>query len=295
VSEREQTYTLKLLLASLPFYSKTSAGRVVVLCYHSVDPQTHWRSASPLQFEKQMRWLKRNCDIISLEDALNRAQERERSRPAVVVTFDDGYEDNHTHALPILLHHKIPASFFLAVGLINGHPQTLDRFRAIRQGQVRAMTWEQVGDLRDAGMEIGSHTLNHVNLAQATDATARRELHDSKRAIEDRLGCQVKSIAYPFGIPGRDFSQRTIGLAKDVGYQRGVSILYRKVHRSDDPMGIPRFAIKNNSLRIFEAKVLGKLDVLGRWQERRRTSRIHSYLQGLHVRLRDPASTSCPS
>jgi hypothetical protein len=95
-------------------------GRVVVLCYHSVHPSTAFPSStSPNLFDRHMRWLSEECDLMPF----NRAWD-ERSRPNRVSArrrgdFDDGFADNHTYALPTLLRHEIPATFFVTTGLID--------------------------------------------------------------------------------------------------------------------------------------------------------------------------------
>jgi peptidoglycan/xylan/chitin deacetylase (PgdA/CDA1 family) len=266
---REENYLAKAVLARFPRSLKRARGRVVVLCYHSVHPTYEFASATPAQFDEQVGWLKDHCEIIQLSEVLDRIkQARASSRPAVAITFDDGYEDNFFHALPPLLRHGVKASFFVTTGLIDRIPSALDHMRRIRKMNVTGLTWEQVSELRQAGMQIGSHTINHARLTKLDDQAALTELTDSKRAIEDRLSEDVSSLAYPYGIPGRDVTDRTIALALRAGYETAVSILYRGVRESDHAMSIPRIAVKNNSTRMLRGKVVGSLDIIGRWQAR---------------------------
>ena len=94
--------------------------RVVVLCYHSVHPLGGFPSStSPKLFERHMRWLSEECDLIPFTRAWDERSRPNRSRPAVAVTFDDGFAGNHSYALPTLLRHEIPATFFVTNGLID--------------------------------------------------------------------------------------------------------------------------------------------------------------------------------
>src|SRR5947208_12265236 len=84
----------------------TAAGRgsrEVVLCYHSIHPSRQIASADPDLFRRQLDWLGEHCDVVTLDEILTRARAADGSRrPAVALTFDDGYEDNFTHAYPLL-------------------------------------------------------------------------------------------------------------------------------------------------------------------------------------------------
>jgi peptidoglycan/xylan/chitin deacetylase (PgdA/CDA1 family) len=271
---REQRYLMKSLLAATPRSWRRAAGRVVVLCYHSVHPTNSFASATPRQFDEQMAWIKDHCEVVQLTDALDRARRPRAgaSRPTVSVTFDDGYDDNVRHALPVLVRHGIRATFYVTTGFIDGDPAVLQHMRRMRGMPVVALTWEEVSEIREAGMDIGSHTLTHPNLAELDDDVTLLELRDSKRSLEDHLGEEIDSVAYPYGIPGPHVTARSVAIARRCGYRTGMSILYRAVHRQDDPLNIPRIAVKNNSLRLLRAKIAGGLDLIGRRQQRAATS-----------------------
>jgi peptidoglycan/xylan/chitin deacetylase (PgdA/CDA1 family) len=267
---REQRYMAKSILAALPRAWRRASGRIVVLCYHSVHPTNAFASATPRQFDEQVRWIRDHCEVVPLPDALDRAR-RPRSGssiPVVSVTFDDGYEDNVVHALPVLVRYGITASFFVTTGFVDRDPAVMDHMRRMRGMVVSPMTWKQLSEMREAGMGIGSHTATHPNLAELADDALLVELRDSRRTLEDRLGAQVDSVAYPYGIPGRHVTARTVEMARRCGYRTGMSILYRDVRQHDEPLNIPRIAVKNNSLQVLRGKIAGSLDVIGRRQER---------------------------
>jgi len=268
---REQRYFVKSALGRLPRSWERASRRIVVLCYHSVHPTHAFASATPEQFDEQMRWLKEHCDVISLREALDRAagDRVSHSKPTVAVTFDDGYDDNFFHALPVLTRHGIEASFYVTTGFIDRDPSVVDRMSRMRGMAVNALSWSQLAEIRGAGMAVGSHTITHRNLAELGDEVLRTELRDSKRTLEDRLGEEIDSIAYPFGIPGRHITGQTITNTRDAGYRSGTAILYRDVRRDDHALCIPRIAVKANSLQLLRAKIGGNLDVIGRWQEYR--------------------------
>jgi peptidoglycan/xylan/chitin deacetylase (PgdA/CDA1 family) len=242
--------------------------RRVVLCYHSIDPLKPFASASPALFEEQVAWLKARCQPVPLS-AILEARAPETDRPLVSLTFDDGYADNHEHALPVLLRHGVPATFFVTVGLVERDPSVVKRFQALRAaapGEIRSLTWEQIRGLRRANMEIGSHTWSHPNLARCSRTEALGELRRSKEAIEDHLGEPVTSLAYPFGKPGRHVAEETVRLVEQVGYRFAAMVLFRGVRPGDDPFRIPRFFVTRDSVETLEAKVRGAWDLVGLWQ-----------------------------
>lgn len=141
---------------------------------------------------------KRRFTPISLDD-LNRAL-REGGplprRPAML-TFDDTYLDNYTHALPILRRHGWPAIFFVPTGKITDPPG--ERVAWGDGPDPVAMQWPEVLAMQQAGMELGSHALNHINLARAELPTVVSELTDSRRILAERLGRPPLALAYPGG------------------------------------------------------------------------------------------------
>jgi len=245
--------------------------RAVVLCYHSVDPSISFASASPKLFTEHLSWLHDTCDVVSLDRIRELAGQEERQRPAVAITFDDGYADNYTHAFPHLADLQLPATFFITTGLIDRDPAVIEYIRRLwgaQPSEVVPMTWEQVSEMQAQGMQIGAHTYSHPNLARITTAQAAEEILRSKEMIVDRLGGPVTWFAYPFGKPEQHFTVVSERLADKTGFSGAVMILYRGVRDTDSRYRIPRFAITNDSIAVLRAKVLGKLDGIGRWQER---------------------------
>jgi peptidoglycan/xylan/chitin deacetylase (PgdA/CDA1 family) len=239
----------------------------VVLCYHSIHPAKSFASADPQTFDRHVRWLKENCEIVPftrIRDGLPAD-----ARPRVAITFDDGYEDNYTHAFPILQRYGATATFFLIVGLLEGQREMIEHFRptATRE-EIRPMNWDQAREMQEAGMDFGGHTWTHPNLALVTETEALTELVRSRDRLEECLQRPVRTMSYPFGKLGRHLTDRTVELARAAGYEQAAAILFRAVKSSDDPMLTPRFLVDGDDVRAVKGKVLGRGDLIGVWQER---------------------------
>jgi peptidoglycan/xylan/chitin deacetylase (PgdA/CDA1 family) len=245
--------------------------RVVVLCYHSVHPSKSFASATPSIFGRHLDWLTEHCDVVPLEEIAQAVSAATRMRPAVAITFDDGYADNFEFAFPILHSRRVPATFFVTAGLMENDARVMARQQVLRRARyddVRPMDWDQVRALRAAGMEIGAHTYSHPNLAVLSRSRASEELRRSKQVIEDRVGETIRSMAYPFGKPGRHFSRETMALTEEAGYAYACAVLFRAVRASDSRFAIPRFFVTQDGVRRLKEKVLGAWDVIGTWQEK---------------------------
>jgi Polysaccharide deacetylase len=93
-----------------------ASDRRVVFCYHSVHPSRPHGSTTPELFEQHVLWLQQHCRLTSLDELVRDATARDGEGPWVALTFDDGYEDNHSIALLILLHHGATATFYVTSG-----------------------------------------------------------------------------------------------------------------------------------------------------------------------------------
>jgi peptidoglycan/xylan/chitin deacetylase (PgdA/CDA1 family) len=151
-------------------------------------------SVSTRQFREHLHWLKRlGYRTVSLP-AYVRDLKQGRRPPArsFAITFDDGYEEVLTLALPILQETGFTATVFAVPGELGGCNRWDD-------GRATLLTANQLRALDRAGIAIGAHTCTHVHLPQVPPDQARRELRDSKRKLEDVLGHDVTTIAYPYG------------------------------------------------------------------------------------------------
>jgi len=252
-------------------FPREPGRRVVVLCYHSVHPSLPFGSATPEIFSEHLAWLGENCRCVPFSQVLSARDGPESDRPVVSITFDDGYADNYEFALPLLVRSGIRATFFLTAGLLEKDHSTLERFRHLRKvdrEMIRPLQWAQVGELLQAGMEIGAHSYSHPNLARLSDPALEYEVAHSKRIIEDRASREITMMAYPFGRPKVHVSARVLGAVRRAGYELAGTTLSRGLRDGDHPLSIPRFFATRDSVDVLREKVLGSWDLIGIVRER---------------------------
>ncbi len=243
-------------------------GRRVILCYHSVNPSPGYLSLSPELFDAHLDWLERHADVVSLGELV---ASRGARRPQVAITFDDGYADNHTHALPLLTARGMTATFFLTAGFLERDQAVLAQLAETWHtpvDELAPLSWAQVEEMRAGGMTFGSHTWSHRNLAQLGEADAERELTRSRKVLEERLSEPVSAVAYPWGKLRRHVNERTFAAAGQTGYRLGVFSLPRAVRDSDGPLRIPRFGVGSEPVDSLAGKVRGEIDWHGAVHER---------------------------
>lgn len=165
---------------------------------------------------------------------------RERRLPprrAVAITIDDGYLDNLEVAEPVLRRRGFPATVFLVSGKLGGVNDWTDEGALANRPLV---TVEQARELRRRGISIGAHTRTHTALTEASDAGVRDEVGGSRQDLEEQLGEEVSTFAYPFGL----FDERAVGVAGAVGFDGACTVEPRLVSPLDDPLRVPRIEVR---------------------------------------------------
>jgi peptidoglycan/xylan/chitin deacetylase (PgdA/CDA1 family) len=244
--------------------------RRVVLCYHSVHPNRPPPSTKPEVFERHVQWLTEHCRLTSLDDLVSAPQISHDGKPVAAITFDDGYQDNHSYALPILAKCGARATFFITAGFVERDPAVLRRFQQLLRcttDEIVPLEWTQVRELRASGMDIGSHTYSHPNLVRLSRSEVEDELRRSKDVLSDRLGSAVDLFAYPFGKPRVHFTSITRDVVRTTGYRLAAAVTFRGVRVSDPVFEIPRFFTDGDTIAKLEAKIAGVYDLVGWWQE----------------------------
>ena len=144
------------------------------------------------------------------------------------MTFDDGYLDNFRNAVPILLRHRVHATFFVATGFIGTERQFP---HDIRRGNspIPLMTWDDLRAMREAGFAIDAHTVNHIDCAQEPEATVIEELATSRDTVRRELGTGGILFSYPYGgrqhmTPARLERVKEAGFAGCVSAYGGVNV-----------------------------------------------------------------------
>lgn len=189
-----------------------------VLFYHRIadDGATPW-TLSNRGFARHLDWLEEHFELISLEEVQRRIRTADSNRPAVSITFDDGYAENCQQAIPLLIRRGIPCTYFVTLrNVLGGEPFAHDvaagcRFEPNNLDQLRAMT--------AAGIEIGCHTYTHADLGQITDPKQLyREVVTAGRQLGQLLSQRIRYFAFPIG-QYANLSAQAFQMAKDAGYE----------------------------------------------------------------------------
>lgn len=202
-----------------------------ILMYHYVryvdkgaDPLGHSLSVTPEQFAAQLAWLAANGYETVRMDTVAACLRGEAPCPAraVALTFDDGYMDAYTAALPLLQQYGFVATFYIVSGFV---------------GQPNYMGWAELRALRDAGMEIGAHTVSHPDLTRLSLDDARTEIAQARAALMTELGVPVLSFCYPGGRHSTDIA----AIVREAGYTSATTTVQNGPQA--DPFTLPRLRI----------------------------------------------------
>ncbi len=245
-----------------------------ILYYHSISDVPIRAAVSPAAFERQMQYLSRSAyHLLPLGDAVRRLLADETLPPdSLCVTLDDGFADNYELAFPILARFRIPATIFLTVGYIG-----TDRLPTLSRTDhmPRPLDWAQVREMHAHGVEFGSHTLSHPMLSEVSLEEARRELVDSRRVIEDRLGMPAGLFCYPRG----DYSEPVKQAVREAGYLAACSTRPGLNGRRPDLFALRRtYVSRHDTTEEFVKRAAGAYDLMQRGMTAWR-----------HVRRRRPA------
>ncbi|MBC1435634.1 polysaccharide deacetylase family protein [Listeria rocourtiae] len=198
--------------------------QIPVLMYHSINSNVKNNLITPPnEFEEQMKWLVDNgyhtLTLASLTDMLKTGQ-GVPDKP-VVITFDDGYQDNYTNAYPILKKYGLKANIFVITDKIakNNH-------------------FDEVAlkEMSDYGIEMDSHTVHHFELNTLSYDEQLRELKDSKATLERLTDKKVNSICYPVG----RYNEDTVRAAEASGYAMGFTTESGKANKNKGMYTLPR-------------------------------------------------------
>jgi len=282
---------------------RQGSSALSILIYHRVLP-----APDPLfpdipdisRFTRQLRWIRDWFEVLPLGESIERLYTSSLPARALSITFDDGYADNATVALPALLAAELNATFFVASGFLDGgcmwNDAIIDAVRTcpmtsldlrsmglreysltdtserravieailnaikhldpvVRQEQVDwivehigcrtardlMMTSQQVKELRQAGMTIGGHTVNHPILAAIAPEEARREICECKEQLEAIIGERVSLFAYPNGQPRHDYTEVHVRQVREAGYDAAVTTAWGRSKVETDRYQLPRF------------------------------------------------------
>jgi len=181
----------------------TYSGKIPILMYHYIrdyadqsDPIGVGLSVSPAKFAAQLDYLQLNDykTITFLDVEKNNVPPK-----AIILTFDDGYIDFYQNAYPELKRRGMTAVSYIVTSFNGG----------------RYLDDSQIKEIADYGIEIGSHTISHLNLAMTSSVRAQKEINDSRPILERVIGKPIISFCYPTG----KYSDSVVSTVKNAGYK----------------------------------------------------------------------------
>jgi len=239
-------------------------------------------SANVVDFDWQVRYLKKYCTPLTFEEVINHLRSNKKlPKNAVVITFDDGFSDNYVNAYPVLKKHNVAATFFISttyigfnvtfwfnlvsriimlnagktlelqsikyqisedfekrrslVKIILNVCKSVSNFKRLEllegmkqqlnysdecDSLAKPMSWDNVREMSENGMEIGSHSLTHPILSQLTSNELKAEIHESKKEIESQILKKIYTISYPEGMEYA-FNYKVLDEVEKAGYLLG--------------------------------------------------------------------------
>ena len=222
--------------AQISNIKKTTTLKVPILTYHYVEDVTDERdtlrqsmATRPFFFEEQLKYLKNNDYVAVSLSELRQALEGKIRLPekSVILTFDDGYKDFYTDALPLLKKYQMKAINYIIVNHL---------------GRSGNLSEQMVVEMLQSGlMEIGCHTLNHEYLPRLKLEAAKKEIEECKSQLEARFGVKVNHFAYPGGY----YNQTVVNLVREAGFETAVGTVPGVLHNFDNIYTLKRLRVGN--------------------------------------------------
>ena len=247
-----------------------------ILVYHRiadlpfVDPHLDDWNVDPATFERQVAALAASAEIIPLIDLPRRlAEDRESRRPLVCLTFDDGYGNFSTRALPVLRRYAAPATLFVVTDVIGRSlPMPFDSWSLANGGHTapdawRPITWNELDRCMASGIvAVGAHSHTHRNGLSSTRAQLDEEARRSRSILVEHLGESAgRAYSYPYG--SRRLGQVTdeyIAAVGGAGFHIAVTTDLGLATPGDDPLALPRVeAHALDTPAVLRAKIHGLL------------------------------------
>jgi len=223
---------------------------VPIVVYHQVAPcgdSGNLLNVTVDHFDEQLSFLmKHKYNVISLDELVSSTKSRKPlPHNSVVLTFDDGTEDNYQYAFAILKKYGFPATIFIIPSKV---------------GKKGYLTWDQIREMDKAGITFGSHTVTHVYLPDLPKGKQKQEIFVSKKIIEHRLGHRINHFCYPKG----GFTDDVKSFVRQAGYTSACTTNrgYNRLNRDVYELKRIRFANKYTTPFVFWAKLSGYYNLL---------------------------------
>ncbi|WP_329114995.1 polysaccharide deacetylase family protein [Streptomyces sp. NBC_01465] len=229
-------------------------GPVPILMYHAVGHRpakaAYGLSVSPEAFGEQMELLAERGFTPLTTAQLAGAWRSSGALPPrpVLITFDDGYEGVHRHALPVLAQHGFASTLFVSTGWLRGRHDVGGALDTM-------LDWDQVRELAAAGTEIGGHTHSHPQMDQLSGEQVWFETLRCRQIIADELGAEPVSFAYPYGYSSRSV-RRTV---REAGFAQALAVGNALAVRRQGPYALERVTVRRSTgAEEFERLVEGR-------------------------------------
>ena len=222
----------------------------LILMYHSISDSrdssvNHW-SVSVKNFRSHVRILKsKGWTTVCVKNLIQAYSLPQRT---VAITFDDGYADNFEHAFRVLSEFGMRATWFVVSNDIGTQASWKDNDN-LKQ---RMLNLKQLKEMINAGMEIGAHTRTHARLTELSPAEIKEEVAGSKKDLEDMLGVQITSFAYPYGL----FNDECVETVRKAGFTIACTTRTGWFGSEPDLLRVRRVSVfYEDNLSVFARKI----------------------------------------
>lgn len=220
---------------------------VPILMYHSISNRASDRfkvcTVSKELFAEQMAYLSdHHFQAITVTQFVNCMANPHQALPErpVVLTFDDGYADFYTTALPIMQRFGFTATVYVTTAFV-GH--TARWLESLGEGARPMLSWEQLLEVNAAGVECGAHSHTHPQLDVLTGPQARQEVVRCKEVLEQKLSREVATFAYPYGY----YDTGVRAIVQEAGYSSACAVRLARSSTADDPFALARIMVEHDT------------------------------------------------
>ena len=210
---------------------------IPVLMYHSISRDNNRISVSVTNFKKQMKLM----SLLGYKGySLNKINSK-TSKKKIIITFDDGYENIFTEAMPVLKKFNFSATCFIVnkkIGYFNDWDKNQKNFK-----KKKLMNKKQINTWINNGFEVGSHTMNHYNLKYLSNDQKKYQILKPKQFFKTNYGINIQSFSYPFGC----YNEDCLKILKR-NYKFAVTTKRSRYNKGKfNPLEIPRVPVNSNT------------------------------------------------